>query len=113
MKRILSFVLKALSILLPIHAIYCVFNFLWIRLMITILVWLFVGYLGQKIDCRYSSKELSLGRDINGKHLWDDILDGMDYNILKKDVIDFIGVIEKEEKIKNKHYYVPEEVKNL
>lgn len=104
-------VLKALSILLPIYAIYCIFNFLWIRLIISVVSWFFVGYLGQRIDSSYSTKELSSGCDRNGSHRWDSVLDNMDYDILKNDVINYIGTIKETEEEKGAHYHVPKEVK--
>lgn len=100
-----KFILRPAFIFFMLYGIYVLFTLQWVHFFITLLLCFIIGFIGQTID-----KKLSQGEK-NGIEKWDYILDGMDYNILRNDMIDFLKIAENE-KIKNGEHYLKEESLN-
>jgi len=97
-----KFILKPAFIFFMLYGIYALFTLQWGHFFITLLLCFSIGFIRQTID-----KNVSQGEK-NGIEKWDYILDGMDYNILRNDMIDFLKIAENE-KIENGEYYLKEE----
>lgn len=98
-------ILKPAFIFFMLYGIYAMFTLQWVHFFITLLLCFIIGFIRQTID-----QNLSQGEK-NGIEKWDYILDGMDYNILRNDMIDFLKIAENE-KIKNGEHYLKEESLN-
>jgi len=102
-----KFILKPAFVFFMLYGVYALFTLQWIHFIITLILFSIIGFIGQTIDRAYSLGEVSQGEK-NGTDKWDDILDGMDYNVLRNDMIDFVKIAENE-KIKNGEYYLEKE----
>jgi hypothetical protein len=102
-----KFILKPASIFFMLYGVYALLTLQWTHFVITLILVFIIGVICQAIDRRYSLGEVSQSEE-NGTDKWDYILDGMDYNILRNDLIDFVKIAENE-KIKNGEHYLEKE----